>query len=72
MQVKQPGRRNSAGTGLGLPFAKSIVELHGGTFDLQSARGEGTTVRVRLPAIDADIVAAFPKADELPLLVQTH
>ncbi len=72
MQVKRAGRRNAAGTGLGLPFAKSIVELHGGAFALESARGKGTTIRVRLQATDADIVAGFPKAGELPLLAQNH
>jgi signal transduction histidine kinase len=49
MQVKTPDRRAAAGTGLGLPFAKTIVELHGGTFDIISVRGKGTSVRVALP-----------------------
>ncbi|NIA72232.1 hypothetical protein HBA54_26935 [Pelagibius litoralis] len=38
------------GTGLGLPLAKALVELHGGTLDLQSELDEGTTVTLRLPA----------------------
>ncbi len=50
MQVKTPERRTSAGTGLGLPFAKTIVELHGGKFDIASERGVGTTVSVLLRA----------------------
>lgn len=50
MQVKQANRRASSGTGLGLPFAKSIVELHGGRLEIASARGKGTTVSVILPA----------------------
>jgi signal transduction histidine kinase len=37
------------GAGLGLPFAKAIVELHGGRLDLTSAIGAGTTVSVVLP-----------------------
>jgi len=37
------------GTGLGLAIVKRCVELHGGTLDLQSKQGEGTTVTVRLP-----------------------
>jgi signal transduction histidine kinase len=53
MQVKQANRRGHAGTGLGLPFAKTIVELHGGRFDIVSARGKGTAVRVSLPAVKA-------------------
>jgi signal transduction histidine kinase len=35
--------------GLGLPLAKQFVEAHGGTIELQSELGEGTTVTIRLP-----------------------
>lgn len=41
--------RSREGTGLGLALVKSYVELNGGTVELTSARGKGTTVRVRLP-----------------------
>jgi len=37
------------GAGLGLPFAKTIIELHGGKLALESARGKGTIVTVELP-----------------------
>jgi signal transduction histidine kinase len=37
------------GTGLGLPIAKQIVERHGGTIDVDSEVGVGTTFRIRLP-----------------------
>ena len=43
------GRRHE-GTGLGLPLAKCLAELHGGSLDLQSQIGIGTTVTVRFPA----------------------
>lgn len=39
-----------AGTGAGLPSAKLIVERHGGTIDVSSRPGRGTTVTIRLPA----------------------
>ena len=37
------------GTGLGLPLSKSLVELHGGEFRIESRLAEGTTVSVYLP-----------------------
>ena len=42
--------RNFEGTGLGLPTAKALVELHGGTIDLKSQIDVGTFVTVRIPA----------------------
>jgi signal transduction histidine kinase len=38
------------GTGLGLFIARSIVEAHGGTLEVQSSPGEGATFTVGLPA----------------------
>lgn len=37
------------GTGLGLALSKSLVELHGGNFNITSELGEGTTVTFTLP-----------------------
>ena len=50
-QVDSNLSRKYEGTGLGLPLAKALTELHGGSLDLQSRIGEGTTVTVRLPAM---------------------
>lgn len=41
---------DTGGTGLGLPLAKSLVEAHGGTLEVESTKGKGTTVTVALPA----------------------
>jgi PAS domain S-box-containing protein len=49
-QVDSDLNRKHDGSGLGLPLAKSLVELHGGSLDLQSQPGVGTTATVRLPA----------------------
>ncbi len=49
-QLDSDLNRKFDGTGLGLPLTKSLVEMHGGSLDLQSEVGVGTTVTVRLPA----------------------
>jgi len=41
--------RKYEGTGLGLPLAKSLVELHGGVLEMKSELGVGTTVTIRFP-----------------------
>jgi signal transduction histidine kinase/HAMP domain-containing protein len=52
-QVDSGMARRYDGTGLGLPLTKTLVELHGGTMSISSARGKGTTVTVALPRIYA-------------------
>ncbi|MFC0706523.1 sensor histidine kinase [Cellulomonas uda] len=42
------------GVGLGLSIAKAVVDAHGGTLDVASTLGEGTTMTVRLPAQPED------------------
>jgi two-component system, OmpR family, sensor kinase len=39
------------GTGLGLAIVRAVAEAHGGSVDLVSAPGEGTTARLRLPGL---------------------
>lgn len=43
------------GSGLGLPIAKALVELHGGTITISSRKGQGTEVTVRLPTIRQEL-----------------
>jgi signal transduction histidine kinase len=49
-QVDGALSRRYEGTGLGLPLAKRLAELHGGRLEIESAPNRGTTVRVHLPA----------------------
>jgi two-component system cell cycle sensor histidine kinase PleC len=48
-QVDASHARWREGTGLGLPIAKALVQLHGGDMRIRSRKGEGTDVEVILP-----------------------
>jgi two-component system cell cycle sensor histidine kinase PleC len=49
-QVDNSLSRRFQGTGLGLPLAAQLTELHGGTLTIESTPGKGTAVMVRFPA----------------------
>ncbi|MBS0492086.1 MAG: HAMP domain-containing histidine kinase, partial [Proteobacteria bacterium] len=48
-QVESQHSKTTQGTGLGLALTKSLVEMHGGMLDMQSAPGEGTLVSFTIP-----------------------
>jgi signal transduction histidine kinase len=48
-QVESARSPKFEGTGLGLPLAKRLTELHGGTLLIESAPDQGTTVTVHMP-----------------------
>jgi signal transduction histidine kinase/DNA-binding response OmpR family regulator/HAMP domain-containing protein len=54
------GSTGTPGTGLGLSIVKSLVDLHGGTIDVSSTPGEGTTFAITLPAAPAPGVVTRP------------
>ena len=55
--VRESGQRNcpykgsakGRGAGIGLSVCNDIVAMHGGTLDIDSVYGEGTSVRITLP-----------------------
>lgn len=49
-RVDKGRSKKAGGTGLGLAIVKHITVLYGGTLDLKSQVGEGTTITVTLPA----------------------
>ncbi len=50
-------RADTPGSGLGLALTKRLVELHGGSISFESREGQGTTFRVRIPAVSAQAVS---------------
>ncbi|MGD1879788.1 MAG: ATP-binding protein [Kiloniellaceae bacterium] len=51
-------------TGLGLPIARSFVEMHGGSLHLESMLGQGTTAVLRLPR--SRVLSAPPRQADMP------
>lgn len=60
-QVENSLSRSHNGTGLGLPLTAAMMELHGGSLEIESAIDAGTTVTIRFPPerlIDTNTEAA--------------
>jgi signal transduction histidine kinase len=58
-QVDNSLARRYEGTGLGLPLARALTELHGGTLTIESEPRQGTTVSITIPR---GIAALQPEA----------
>jgi two-component system cell cycle sensor histidine kinase PleC len=53
-QVDATHARWREGTGLGLPIARALVQLHGGALAVRSKKGAGTIVEVSIPVPSAE------------------
>ena len=49
-QAQSSLTRTQGGSGIGLTLCNSMIKLHDGTLEIESRKGEGTTVTLRLPA----------------------
>jgi signal transduction histidine kinase len=48
-RIDEAGVRGEAALGLGLPLTRQFIEAHGGTIELESRKGKGTTVTLTIP-----------------------
>jgi len=53
--------REQGGTGLGLSIVKHIVQLHGGSVHAESVYGKGTSIILRLPLTQPEILPLGPQ-----------
>ena len=71
-QAESSIARRFGGTGLGLSIVRQLVQLMGGTIELDSQVGEGTTVRVTLPLdeveLDVEPPSSAPQLGNLDML----
>jgi signal transduction histidine kinase len=67
-QADNGNTRRYGGTGLGLPLAKKLIELHGGNLILESSLGAGTRVVARFPASRVVEVPPLATAKIIPLV----
>jgi signal transduction histidine kinase len=51
----EPFSSTTGGTGLGLSIVYQIIRDHGGTINVRSLEGQGTTITIELPVIIANV-----------------
>ncbi len=57
--------QSAPGTGLGLSIVKSLMDLHGGTIEVDSEVGAGTTFRISIPVADTSTEGLMPALQAL-------
>ena len=71
-QIDNSLTKRFEGTGLGLPLAKQLTELHGGTVEVVSEPSVGTEVRIRLPAERVESAAPKLAGKRSPVAALTY
>ncbi|MGK0189714.1 MAG: signal transduction histidine kinase [Verrucomicrobiales bacterium] len=64
-QADDSSQRKYQGTGIGLSLAGELVDLHGGTIEVESELGRGTCMSIRIPPITESVIAADTEFTEL-------
>jgi cell cycle sensor histidine kinase DivJ len=71
VQAESGYARRSEGTGLGLSVVKGLARLHGGSLEIESELGKGTTVSVRLPLVAVEQPEYGAAGNTVPMPART-
>ncbi|ANW95295.1 hypothetical protein AXE80_02890 [Wenyingzhuangia fucanilytica] len=60
----------ASGSGIGLAFAKLLVEMHYGYIMAESELGKGTRIKIRLPIVKQETAKNQPKVEKVMLMAE--